>query len=391
MTCLSLAGLILFFQNCGPGFKVSDLQAASTVVDRNQNGPDSKGPETAAASHTDFHLGSSSGLSSFSLDSIRGVAQYKSTTIFAGTSVGWLNWDAGSSQLAAVDAGGGTFQTYALDLQNGSLSAGAGTGFKSALIHTTIVSGLGRKFVYTSSYQRGELDLMSFSESLGDPQVISPSVSFGAGAKTHSSAFDSKRNLLFVANLGLNRVSIFKVNRQNGTLEAAGFHSVMSPRTLVYQADYDKLYLVTEADTGASQLIAFSIQEGPSGINLASEGSLRMPLAGADLKINPIQGYAMATAREPGKESVWGMPLTDDGKKDSSRPEFSFSLDRPQPRSLELTADGLYLLVAMNSTRPDNVQIFKLNYSPQKQLISAERIFQYSLPEGVLCSLSVAR
>lgn len=339
---------------------------------------------------TRFYLGSPAGISVIKLNHASGSAAFYASAAFAGQNVGWLNYDSVNQRILSVDAGAGRVQSNPYNATTGVLGNSESFLFKSGVIHTSLVPATNRYFLYTSSYGRGELDLYSMTATLKDPQTIGPSINYGTQAKTHSSAYDSKRKLLFVANLGLNRISIYRIDMNTGALAPVGQHSVNSPRTVLYHPGFDKLYLATESYSGPSEMIAYSIVDNQNAVSLQSEGSQAMPLSGADIKIDAVHRYAMATAREAGKESVWGMPLTIDGKKDMTRNSFSIPIDRPKPRSLEISADGQYILVAMDSDQLNNVQIYKLNYSPERVLTSAQKIFQHSLSGGgILCSLSI--
>lgn len=391
-------GLILSFQNCAPSFKSSIQTEASSLNDpfTEEEMPTTTTTTTTTLpppqlKETRFFLGSPAGITAIKLNHISGDVSFVSTTPFAGQNVGWLNYESSNRKIVALDAGSGRLQTNLYDPATGQIGLADAYVFKSGVVHTSIVPATNKFYLYTSSYDRGELDSSVLSATLTDVQSVGPSLFYGSQAKTHSSAYDAKRKLLYVANLGLNRISIYRVDLGSGGLVLLGqVLGIVNPRTLLYHEGFDKLYLVTEAYSGSSEIQAFSIIDNQSSVSLQSEGVQTMPLSGADIKIDSVHRYALATVREAGKEAIVAMPLTTAGKKDSTRNSFQISLDRPKPRSLEISADGKYVLVAMDSEQSNNIQVFKLNYSAENVFVSSERVFQHSLSGGgILSSLSI--
>jgi len=169
-----------------------------------------------------------------------------------------------------------------------------------------------------------------------------------------------------------------------------GTKTVNAPRTVVYDKIFDKLYLATEESVGNSHIYGYSIVAGDNGVVTLNEvASETMPLIGADIKVDHIHRYVLATARETGMQSVHGMAITGTGARDNTRPSFKFDVNRVQPRSLEVSADGKYVVVAMNSGMTDNIQIYKMNYDENRRFVSATSIFTDLVGNGFLSSLSV--
>jgi 6-phosphogluconolactonase (cycloisomerase 2 family) len=399
--------LLIPFQNCGRNFQtinVAENFSASASQDNAGSVPDPGPSPTPSATptptptassapqlqETRVYFGSQEGISHLKIDHSTGTVTFTGTTAFQGQNVGWLNYEPMNQKILSVDAGVGKLQTNTYDPLTGALGTAEALSIKAEVVHSSLVPANNKFFLYAASYDRGQLDLNTLSSNLSNPQVIAPSISYGSEARTHSSAYDSKRKLLFVANLALNRVSIYRIDMVSGNLTLLSQATVTAVRTLLYHAGYDKLFVATESYAGPSQIISYSIIDNQSSVQLQSEGSLNIPLSGADIKIDSVHRYALATAREAGKESVWGMPITSEGKKDTARNPLTISIDRPVPRSLEISADGQYIVVAMDSPQSNNIQVFKLNYSTNLVFQSAQRIFQYSLAsQGILCSLSI--
>ncbi len=93
-----------------------------------------------------------------------------------------------------------------------------------------------------------------------------------------------------------------------------------------------------------------------------------------------VERYVVATARNPGQESIWGMPITAAGELDSTRQSFTIPLSVISPRALEVTDDGQYLMVASsNDGAAQKVNVFKLNFDSGLRFLSANKIFEQSI------------
>lgn len=338
---------------------------------------------------TYFYFGRVSGMDVLVLDHGSGQVTLLPAVSFSGRMVGWLNYEKTSGEVLASDITQANLQIYNFKSDTGALNSVRSLGsFASAVVHLTLVPGMSGWDLFTSSYDRSVLDYYHLSQ---DQTQLTrqQTVSFGAGAKTHSSAFDSKRNLLYVANLGLDKISVYQVMATG--LQPLTTISVLDPRTLVYDARYDKLFVATEAYTGNSYIRIFEIAGNAGAYTFSEVGSLAMPLVGGDLKVNHKMGYAMATVRESGKEAVVGLPLTPQGLVDKNRASFSVRVDQKTPRALEVTEDGEYMAVGMNSVSAENLVVYKLVFDSQANFVSSQKLFQKKVDgnQGYACGLSI--
>lgn len=403
---LSLGGAVLLvalFQNCGGtgGFSTlsqgtTDLGSSGTSVqtpsqDSGDATPTPMPTSTPAATlkKTYFYFGRTKGIDSFELDPTTGVLRQLTATTFTGASVGWLSHEPTSNSILAVDAGGSVLQIYSQATATGALSSVQSlNNFAASVVHLNLQPTSTGFDLFAASYDRGVLDYYKMNAT--KTQVAATqSVSFGSTAKTHSSAFDSKRSLLYVANLGLNRIDVYKYSTTG--LTALQTIALEGARSLVYDSTYDKLYASTEVYTGNSFIRIFAISGAAGPYTFTDAGSLAMPLSGGDLKVNHAFGYVMATARETGKEAILGLPITDQGVEDKTRTSFSIPVTQALPRALELTEDGLYAVVGMNSATAENIVAYKMSFDAQKKYLSSQKIFQSRIDttQGYLCGLSL--
>lgn len=310
---------------------------------------------------------------------------------FSGTNVGWLSYNQVSNTVFSVDADGAVMQLFGYNAANGALSAKSSfTNYASQIVHLTVSpSTSGGLNLFGASYNLGQLNYSTLNAGMNQ-LTSAQTVNVGGTAKTHSSSFDSKRSLLYVASLGANKIDVFRFSEQTG-LTALTSIMVTSPRTVVYDATYDKVYVATEASTGNSYIRAFSITASGNTYTYADVGSLAMPLSGGDLKVNHAYRFVMATARESGKEAIYGMPITATGVADTSRKAFTIPVTQRLPRALEVTEDGAYAMVGMNSANAENIVAYKLNFDAQMNLTSSPKIFEKKIDvtNGYLCGLSV--
>ncbi len=367
---LILLGLIPF-QNCGRPSKVSDV---------------TDGGLTAAPAKTRFYFGRNGGIDAIELDHASATVTRLSSATFAGQTVGWLAYDKTSRSVFAADAGSAAkLERFTLDPLTGSLTSVLVKDYLPGIVHLSVVPMQGVFHLFASNYNAGTAGYHTLTDGALN---AGQSVSFGATAKTHSSAYDPSRRLLFIATLGLNKIQVFRVNA--GTITPAGDIPVDSPRTVVFDEQFDKVYVSTEAYAGNSFIKGYSVTPAGANFTFTEVASMPTSLIGADLKVNHARRYVMATSRESGRQAINGMPVKPDGTLDAARTSFSISLSQVQPRSLEVTDDGDFAVVAMNSSTAENLVVFKMNFDARSQFTGSARIFAQKIgTEGYVCATSV--
>ncbi|KYG66129.1 hypothetical protein AZI86_03445 [Bdellovibrio bacteriovorus] len=384
-----MAGLSLFaFQNCGGGFEAIPGTTLSSSLGNSDLSNETSNPSPAPV-RTTFFFGRSAGIDGIELNSQTSQVTELGSSVFQGSHVGWFGFDESTKTLLAAEEGTSRrLQTYTYNTNSQTLTSRDLFAIAASTVHLTLLKTVQEVFLFGSSYDQGRLDSYKLNNDLTTIENAQ-NISFGSSAKAHSSAFDPRRNLLFVATLGLNRISIYRFDRING-LTAAGQVTVNAPRTVVYDSTYDKLYVATEASSGNSAIYAYAIIENNGSYSLSNVGSVSMPLRGADLKVNHAFGYVMATARQSGQEAIWGMPVTEQGVQDHLRPNFSIPISQVEPRSLELSADGRFAIVAMNSSGSANVLVYALNFTNDKSFLSSQIIWSKRFGNyGIVSSIAI--
>jgi 6-phosphogluconolactonase (cycloisomerase 2 family) len=348
-------------------------------------------PQGQQLIETHFYLGSNGGVQPYKIDHRTSQVTKLNFISMGLAQVGWVNWIPDSLRFLAIDANSyKRFTTFSLNAQGQGTAVSPSTNGPADVHSTLVKNARNRYFVFSTSYGRATLHKHVFDSNFVPVPNSEQVVPFAGGAKTHSSAFDSRRSLLFVANLGLNSIAIFRVDPETGQLSPIGNVDVRDPRTVIYDEVFDRVFVATEAYSGNSFIRAFAVQDLGGRVEFIDRGSQAMPLIGADIKVDRVHRFVVATAREPGKESIWGMPLTTSGDKDMTRRHFQIDVLLTQPRSLEITADGQYIMVGMNSGRvPADFRIYKVTYSASNDFVSSEMIYQnLGGTGGFMCSVS---
>jgi 6-phosphogluconolactonase (cycloisomerase 2 family) len=398
---------IVSFQNCQSGFHSGSLEGGnkvdSSTIDPGAAPAETPGSNTAlpttnpspsptqssapGPTKTHIYFGRAGGIEILQLDHAKSQVISLGSVPFDGSSAGWLAFDEKAKLIFAPDAGvTNRLQIYNYNVNNGALtSRKVFSNFTNAVVHLALVSSANGFNLFGASYNNGLLGYYRINAGLtqGDPIQ---NVGFASGALTHSSSFDSKRNLLYIANLGLNRISVYQVTSTGMT--ALKEISLTSPRTVVYDQAFDKLFVSTESSSGPSYIRIYSIEAAGNSYNFSESGALAMPMIASDLKVNHRYRYVMSTAREAGKESIWGLPVTENGTMDASRKSFSIAISQKMPRALEITQDGSFLILA--SQVADNIQAYKMSFDAGLNYISSQKIFDQKIgTQGFLCGLSI--
>lgn len=336
---------------------------------------------------TFFYFGASGNIPGLVIDHNGGTVSSLGSVSYMGNQAGWLSYDSLNRKILAPDANGNQIQIFGVDLSTGLLTSAGIFNFFQQVVHLAVVKTAAGFNLFGSNYNGGSLGFYSGNANLS---AVNSVQSVSPGPMTHSSSYDSQRNLLYVASLGGNAVLVYRVDA--ATLTPVGQISVASPRTVVYDFMYDKLYVSTEVNgAGNSYLRGFSVSYVNNVFTSADVGSVAMPLSGGDLKINHKLNVVFATARQVGQESVWGMPVLNTGVQDPSRQPFTFAVTQPLPRSLEITEDGQYAVVASGGgATTDSILIYRLAFDSAARFQSATKIYsQQQNAVGLLCAASI--
>lgn len=371
---LILFSFVFLFENCSPQIQSQLTTAGSSADDSDLS--DSK-----------IYFGGDDGIEQLNLNYKTGEITYLGLISFPGLQVGWISDDVTTDTVYAADSGNAnTLALYNYNSNTSLLEFNKSFGnYTNQIVQLNLYNDGSRLNLFGSSYSNSKLTYHQLDLAL-TTLTNTQTVSYAVNSKTHSSSFDQTRQILYVANLGRHKIYTYTFNNQ--TLTYNGEIAVSSPRTVVYDETYDKVFVVTESYTVSSTIKVFSVTGVSSTVTYNEIGSLDMPLIGGDLKINHQHGFAMATARETGKESVWGLPLTSTGAVDSSRSSFSVSVSQKLPRTLLLSKDGNYMILGMASIDQENVVGYKLNFDTSNNFLSAQKIFQEKIgTSAFMCGL----
>lgn len=403
LIALGIAIALVFFQNCSEGFKLNQVSSSNSELpsSNNVNNPPpaptpAPAPPVATPTlrETRVYLGTNTGAQGYILNhQNETITKLPFSNVTTGT-MGWLNIEPRTGKGIALDINQfGTYTIFNYAGGTGQLSVEQRINQGPTDLHSILVpQANGSYWAYSVSYGAGTVRKHILDSQLrlvaGSEQVIT----YANGAKTHSSSYDSKRRLLYVANLGLNEIMIYRINPANGNMTFASRAPIADPRTVIYDSDYDKVFLVSESYAGTSSIYSFAVDEiAANDIRLRRVGQVEMPLQGGDLKVNRAKGYAYGTARENGKQSIWAMPLTDTGEMDTARASFFFNVAPQSPRALEISADGEYVFVGYNTRDPINFQVYKLTFDSAKKLVNRRILYEDLVQAGgIFCSTLVS-
>lgn len=379
-----LTVLIVGYQNCSKfaptldSTKNTSLNAPPTEPDTD---PGQAGPQVITRSL--IYLGGNGFIQGYELDHLTDQLAPLQRVSLPNQAAGWMAFDAKSTSLFVSSERGTNLAEFSLDRSSGTLSLQKNHTFLSQSVHVELSRHSGGFSIYGSSYngaQFARYDFHDTDRSLTSDQTFS----FASGAHTHSSTVDEVRNLVFVANKDEERIVIYHRDAL-GVLTEAGVIALNDPRMVKYDRISQKLYVVTEADSGQSAVAIYSIDmttettRVPNVVTATAQsvGSFAMGLRGSDFAINSARGFVFATVRESGREGIWALPITPTGVFDATRSNVFIPVSGPEPRSLQVSSDGTYFVVTCNrASNLEDLFIYKAAYSSTNALQRADLIHE---------------
>jgi 6-phosphogluconolactonase (cycloisomerase 2 family) len=336
---------------------------------------------TPAQKVSQIFVGSNSKIKSFRLDHGTDTLTTLADISLPGQSPGWFAFDASSSHVYAADAQGGNLNRFSYDATSGALTLENTLPFLKRAVHLGFQKTATGWNALGASYDDARFARYEISAD-GRTSTAKNIMEYDAGSKTHSSSFDTARGLVFVANLGEGKVVVYK--DVAGDLRLVTRIPVVNPRIVMYDATFDKLYVMTEAYSDGSYLKIYGISPSTqNGFDFTEIGSFKMALAGGDLKIDHVNRYIGATVREEGQQGVWAIPVTSEGLLDSQRTKIFMGIQEFAPRSLQISSDGRYYVVACDSAKNTNdLVIFKMTYDAKSALKTHDVLKKIDLGTG---------
>lgn len=309
-------------------------------------------------SSSHIYLGTTDRIKHFELRHFDDELRALDDTAIPASTPAWFVFDQLTQQVFAADSKGARLHVFDVDEQTGRLGVRATHEFLPHVVHLVLDQKLGR--LYAASYDNSEFASYRISRRRDElrqefHEVMRP------GVHTHSSALDRKRNLVFAANKHGNDVSVY--SREEIGLRKLDEIALEDARLLLFDETVDLLYCVTEADEGSSFLKILRVERDHERVKLQEVDSFKMGLRGADLKIDHIHRLLATTVRESGKEGVWLLPLTTEGRFDPRRQRHFLPIKTKEARSLEFAGGGRYVVVTCNNASNDfDLIIYKLDY-----------------------------
>ena len=294
------------------------------------------------------YVGSGNRIERFALEA-NGSLRRLGDTVFPGQSPGWFAYDVDESRLFIPDGLGPNLTAYRLNSESGELNLETTIPFVSHSVHLHLHKVSDGYELAGASYDHATYGRGLWTKDLANFKNRHR-LRFRSDSKTHASSYDPTRRLIFVSNLGDNRIHIFRDS--NTVLEKVAKIDIINPRIVHYDHQFDRLYVSTEAYSDRSYIKIYDLTDGFTGDVLLKEtGSFEMALSGGDLKINHRMKYLAATVREEGKEGLWFLPLTDTGHFDPARERHFIGIPYLKPRSLQVTHNGRFYIVACDDSK----------------------------------------
>ncbi|MES2855998.1 MAG: beta-propeller fold lactonase family protein [Bdellovibrionota bacterium] len=375
---------VVCFQNCGSftAKPYAGLQASNSPDSRPTPSPTP--PAEIAKSY--FFVGGVGAIKGFEIDHATDAVTSVADVSLPGQTPGWLSIDVESQSLIATDSSGPRLSILSFDTMTGALNPVRTLGSAARSDHHSLYRSGSSLFVYNSDYNGGKMTSIEVVGAAMDVAAITQTFTYSAGAHTHSSAIDPVRNLVFVANLDAEKIVVY--SNVAGTLSFQTEVAVADPRMLVYDTNFDRLFVTTESYTGSSAVKIFSISGSGAGLAIVEVGSFDLQgQRGAALKIDRSNRYAVATVREAGVEKIWSIPLTANGLIDPSRVAVSMPSVCKEARSLEISADGkYYVLVCNHATNLVDVVVRKITYGTDSSITSFDVIREIDTGSGTFPS-----
>ncbi|RYZ90751.1 MAG: hypothetical protein EOP06_07535 [Proteobacteria bacterium] len=365
----SFSILAVCFQNCSSGFVASGVPMSQDIGSTG----------TARMTTSMILVGGENFISSYSLNHQTDQVSFLKRTSVTGQP-GWLAFDSVSSTVLAPDANGTALNQVQLSLADGSMKVQKVFDFLSRSVHLLLSRHDGILSLYGSSYSDQKYAAFDFN---ADQTQITKRHEFeySPGAHTHSSSMDAKSRLMFVANKDEDRVVI--LSSANDQLAEVGEISIADPRIVAFDAEFKRLYVVTEADAGQSRLQSFEITRSSGTVTVLPGASFMMGARGSGLAIDHVNGYIVASVREAGKEGLWALPVTAAGLFDATRATKFIPVKGIEARSLDITADGKYYIVTCNDSKnAEDLFVYKISYDSTHQITSTDLVQSINVGEG---------
>lgn len=286
--------------------------------------------------------------------------------------------------------GKGSANSYRLDADNELQDLGAVDAPGGLMCHITVWPG--GKFASATNYLTGSLVVFPVEKdgALGQPVSVTqysghgPNQSRQEGPHTHSSTVDPSGRWLAVAELGIDRIFLYRIDGENGTLTPADIPQTAAPagsgpRHFAFSADGKYLYVAAELQ---SRVLCYAFDSEKGVLNLRQEcPALPESFSGenltADLHLSPDGRFLYVSNR--GHDSLAVFAVDDDGLLQTAG---WFSCMGQGPRHFRLIGENMVLIANQAS---GNLVCCRRN---TKTGALGELCSEISIP-AVVCSLPI--
>jgi 6-phosphogluconolactonase len=263
---------------------------------------------------------------------------------------------------------GGSVSAFAVNPETGDLRLlNRSSSHGADPCHLTIDSA--GRFVLVANYTGGSLAVLPIrgDGSLGGATDVVQHKGSSVkprqqGPHAHSVVLDPSGRYAYAADLGLDRVMIYRFDDQQGKLLPAspgwaGLKPGAGPRHLAFSPDGSGVYVVNELD---STLTAFSVDRSTGGLeHRQTLSTLPSDYSGenfpAEVQIARSGRFVYASNRGHDSISVFAI----DAKKGELSPVQFESTGGKWPRNFTIDPTGQYLLVA--NQRSDTITVFDID------------------------------
>lgn len=328
-----------------------------------------------------LYVGGQGRIRSYKIDHSNDAMTVVADTTISGQTPGWFDFDPQANRLFVANASGnGLLTSYSFTPGTGALGFERTTPFIAGAVHLTINRGAQSYFAIGASYNGANWAKWELPLDVSRSTRVAE-FGYSRDAKSHSSSYDQSRQLSFVANLGENRIVVYR--DQNGVPVEVGEIQVDSPRIVLYDEIYDKLYIASETYTTAGYAYVYGIRANGNSFTFPQLASWPTALRGADLKIDRVHNVVGTTVREANKEGLWLFPVGANGLPDSTRQNRFVPIAQKEARSLAISADGRYYVVTMNNGDNEaDVLVYKVSYGAGTAITNVQLIHEVNVGSG---------